>query len=46
MSGYMDQPVVGALGGNVFRHFMMTIDYPKRAEWFDCIKGCRAAGKP
>lgn len=44
MSSYMDQPVVGAVGGNVFMHFTMTIDYPDAKAWFACGKGCRQAG--
>ncbi len=44
MSSYMDQPVVGAVGGNVFMHFTMTIDYPDAKAWFACGMGCRPAG--
>lgn len=28
MSQWMDRPIEGALGGSVFRHFVLTIDYP------------------
>lgn len=42
MSSYMDQPVVGAIGGNVFRHFAMTLDYPAARAWFACAEGCRS----
>lgn len=44
MSSYMDQPVVGAVGGNVFAHFTMTIDYPNAKAWFACGTGCQRAG--
>lgn len=40
MSKYMDKPVLGAVGGNVFRHFRMTIDYPNATAWFACATGC------
>ncbi len=28
MSRYMDGAVTGAVGSNIFKHFVMTIDYP------------------
>ncbi|RAO74862.1 hypothetical protein CA260_18835 [Dyella jiangningensis] len=40
MSSYMDQPVVGAVGGNVFMHFTMTVDYPASKAWFACGVDC------
>jgi len=43
MAQMMDKPPEGALGGNVFGHFRMTLDYPHATAWFDCVKGCRAA---
>lgn len=43
MAQMMDRPTEGAIGGNVFRHFRMTLDYPKATAWFDCVRGCRAA---
>lgn len=43
MSKMMDGPVVGSAGGNIFRHFVMTLDYPHEAAWFRCVKGCRPA---
>lgn len=46
MAQMMDKPPEGALGGNVFRHFRMTLDYPKATAWFDCVRGCRAATSP
>jgi hypothetical protein len=41
MSSFMDARVDGALGGNAFRHFIMTVDYPGAAAYFRCIAGCR-----
>ncbi len=38
---YMDKEVAGAAGGNIFRHFAMTIDYPNQAAWFSCASQCR-----
>lgn len=46
MSSYMDQPVVGAVGGNVFMHFTMTLDYPSAQAWFACAAGCQASDAP
>ena len=43
MSQYMDKQVEGAVGGNVYAHFAMTVDYPKAKAWFDCKVGCAAA---
>ncbi|MEI7036133.1 hypothetical protein [Fulvimonas yonginensis] len=43
MSSMMDKRVEGAVGGNVFGHFAMTIDYPHEKVYFRCRKGCRAA---
>ena len=40
MSQYTDRPIKGALGGNVFRHFIMTIDYPRSVAYFQCATGC------
>lgn len=39
----MDKPPEGAIGGNVFDHFVMTVDYPHAAAWFTCARGCVAA---
>ncbi|MET0332431.1 MAG: hypothetical protein ABW154_13490 [Dyella sp.] len=36
LDGLMDKPPVGALGGNVFRHFVMRIDYPRKTAWLRC----------
>lgn len=35
MSGFMDLPIVGALGGNALRFFRVTIDYPGAAAVFE-----------
>ena len=42
MSQYMDKPIEGAVGGNVYAHFVLTVDYPKAKAWFDCKVGCTA----
>lgn len=34
MSQWMDRPVDGALGGNFFRFFRITLDYPNAAAYF------------
>lgn len=46
MSSYMDKQVTGAVGGNVFQHFVMTLDYPQRTAYFRCVSGCRAISPP
>lgn len=43
MSQFTDRPIKGALGGNVFRHFIMTVDYPHRVAYFQCATGCKLA---
>lgn len=43
MSSMMDKTVDGAVGGNVFRHFVMTIDYPHATAYFRCMQGCKAS---
>ena len=43
MSSMMDKQVEGAVGGNVFEHFVMTIDYPDAKAYFRCITGCTAS---
>lgn len=46
MAQMMDKPTEGAVGGNVFKHFAMTIDYPRETAYFRCIEACApAAGK-
>ena len=40
MSSMMDQRVEGAIGGNAFRHFVMTVDYPRAMAYFRCATGC------
>lgn len=42
MSSFMDARVDGALGGNAFRHFVMTVDYPGAAAYFRCAT-CKKA---
>jgi hypothetical protein len=32
---FMDQNIDGAIGGNVFKHFVITIDYPKAMLYFE-----------
>jgi len=44
MSQYMDRRVEGAVGGNVFAHFAMTLDYPASVAWFACVSQCQAIG--
>ena len=46
MSSYMDKQVEGAVGGNVFGHFAMTIDYPHATAYFRCVRGCKAVATP
>jgi hypothetical protein len=41
MAQWMDKPVDGALGGNVFAHFVMTIDYPRSTTYFRCVTDCK-----
>ncbi|WP_052697629.1 hypothetical protein [Luteibacter yeojuensis] len=43
MSGMMDSEVHGSVGGNLFAHFRLVMDYPRRKAWFTCIEGCKAA---
>ena len=41
MAQMMDKPTEGAVGGNVFGHFVMTIDYPHEVAYFRCVTGCK-----
>ncbi|HEV7778273.1 MAG TPA: hypothetical protein VGO76_15490 [Luteibacter sp.] len=43
MSSMMDKPVEGAVGGDLFRHFVITVDYPKAKAYFFCANGCADA---
>jgi hypothetical protein len=43
MSSMMDKQVEGAVGGNLFGHFVMTIDYPDAKAYLRCMKGCMAS---
>lgn len=42
MASMMDKKVEGALGANVYQHFVMTIDYPGAKAYFRCVTGCVA----
>lgn len=47
MSSMMDKQIEGSVGGNLFDHFVMTVDYAHEKAWFRCVNGCRPApGKP
>lgn len=46
MSSMMDKRIEGAVGGNVFRHFVMSIDYPHATAYFHCGRGCKAVAIP
>ncbi|MBD8871211.1 hypothetical protein [Rhodanobacter sp. DHB23] len=46
MSQYTDRIVSGAVGANVFRHFVMTLDYPRETVWFRCAGDCKPAATP
>jgi hypothetical protein len=35
MTGIVGTPVIGSIGGNVLRHFRVTMDYPARAVYLD-----------
>lgn len=43
MASLMDRPPEGAVGANIFEHFRMTIDYPHKDAWFECVSGCAPA---
>lgn len=43
MSRMMDSQVEGAIGGNVFGHFVMTVDYGHARAWFRCVQACTAS---
>ena len=42
MNRLMDKTPEGAIGGNIFSHFVMTIDYPQATAYFSCAEGCKA----
>lgn len=46
MSPLMDRQIDGAVGGNVFRHFVLSIDYPRETAYFRCARGCTATATP
>ena len=35
MSTFMDRPIVASIGGNVLRHFRVTVDYPAAIAYFE-----------
>lgn len=42
MASLMDRSPDGAVGANIFEHFRMTIDYPQRTAWFECVSACKS----
>lgn len=46
MSSMTDRRVEGALGGNAFTHFRMTIDYTRATAYFECLRECGATPPP
>lgn len=46
MSSMMDSQVEGALGGNALDHFVITVDYPKAAAYFQCTSACSPTPLP
>lgn len=45
MASIMDRTPEGAIGANVFRHFVMTLDYPKATAYLRCVENCRPTAK-
>lgn len=43
MSSMMDRQVEGAVGGNLLRHFVMSVDYGQGTAWLRCVRDCAAA---
>lgn len=43
MSSMMDKRVEGALGGNLFDDFVMTVDYAHAKAWFRCVRDCKVS---
>ena len=41
MAPMMDKQIEGAIGGDAFNHFVMTIDYPNAVAYFRCVKDCK-----
>jgi len=41
MAQFMDKPTEGAAGGNLFQHFVMTLDYAHQSAYFRCVRSCR-----
>lgn len=46
MSSMTDRRVDGALGGNAFAHFRMTLDYSRAMAYFQCVRECAATPRP
>jgi hypothetical protein len=46
MSSLMDKQVEGAVGANVFEHFVMTLDYPHATAYFRCVADCKTITPP
>ena len=46
MAQWMDKATDGALGGNAFAHFVMTLDYPHSTAYFRCAVNCKLATPP
>lgn len=40
MASMMDKQTEGAIGGNILKHFVMTLDYPRATVDFDCSAAC------
>ena len=45
MSSMIDSRIEGAIGGNVFRYFAMTVDYPAARAAFRCRLKCKVIQK-
>jgi hypothetical protein len=35
MSTFMDRPILASIGGNVLKHFRVTVDYPDKVAYFE-----------
>ena len=35
MSTFMDNPIAASIGGNVFQHWRVTLDYPSAIAYFE-----------
>ncbi len=43
MAQWMDKKPEGAVGGNIFSHFVMTVDYPNAKAYFNCVTDCKVS---